>query len=98
MKQCNKGTRARPAWPWCGAAALSDVGIARHAAEADVADYLGRAMGRLNPVDSRFESAWFQLLKLKCDELLSSFAFNFNLRRYTWEPGRSCPLPASRRA
>jgi hypothetical protein len=24
-------------------------------------------------------------LKLKCDELLSSFAFNFNLRRYTKE-------------
>ena len=28
------------------------------------------------------ESAWFQRLKLECDELLSSFAFNFNLRRY----------------
>ena len=29
------------------------------------------------------DSAWFQRLKLKCDELLSSFAFKFNLRRYT---------------
>ena len=28
------------------------------------------------------ESAWFQRLKLKCDEPLSNFAFNFNLRRY----------------
>jgi hypothetical protein len=26
---------------------------------------------------------WFQLLKLKCDEPLSDFAFKFNLRRYT---------------
>ena len=31
------------------------------------------------------ESAWFQLLKVKCDELLSSFAFNFKLRRYNLE-------------
>ena len=34
------------------------------------------------------ESACFQRLKLKCDELLSNFAFNFNMRRYmaamTW--------------
>jgi len=29
------------------------------------------------------ESAWFQRLILKCDELLSTFAFKFNLRRYT---------------
>ena len=26
--------------------------------------------------------AWFQRLKLNCDEALSNFAFNFNLRRY----------------
>ena len=29
------------------------------------------------------ESACFQRLKAKCDELLSSFAFNFKLRRYS---------------
>ena len=28
------------------------------------------------------ERAWFQRLKLIYDRLLSSFAFNFNLRRY----------------
>jgi len=28
------------------------------------------------------KSAWCQRLELKCDEPLSSFAFNFNLRRY----------------
>jgi len=28
--------------------------------------------------------AWFQRLKLKCDEALTNFAFNFNLRRYCW--------------
>jgi len=27
-------------------------------------------------------SAWFQRLNLKCDELLSNFAFTFNLRRF----------------
>jgi len=32
--------------------------------------------------ESRVESAWCLRLKLKCDELLSSFAFNFNVRRY----------------
>jgi hypothetical protein len=33
--------------------------------------------------------AWFQRLKLKCDGPLSSFAFNFNLRRYTVGPANS---------
>ena len=28
-------------------------------------------------------SAWFQRLKLNCFEPLSTFAFKFNLRRYT---------------
>ena len=30
-----------------------------------------------------FESVWFQRLNLKFDEQLSSFAFSFNLRRYS---------------
>jgi hypothetical protein len=30
----------------------------------------------------RVESAWFQLLKLTYDEVLSSLAFNLNLRPY----------------
>jgi hypothetical protein len=36
------------------------------------------------------ESACFQRLMLKCDEPLSNFAFNFNLRRYdkVFEPNR----------
>ena len=36
------------------------------------------------PVGIRAESVWLRLrrLKLKHHELLSSFAFNFNLRRY----------------
>jgi len=28
------------------------------------------------------DSAWFQCLKVRCDELLSKFAFKSNLRRY----------------
>jgi hypothetical protein len=31
------------------------------------------------------DHAWFQCLKLKCDELPSNFAFNFDLRRYGTE-------------
>ena len=37
---------------------------------------------RLKAVQRRAESAWSQRLTLICDELVSSFAFNFNLRRY----------------
>jgi len=33
--------------------------------------------------DSRVECAWFQLWELTYDGPLSSFAFNFNLRRYS---------------
>jgi hypothetical protein len=32
--------------------------------------------------ETRVESVWLQRLKLKCDELLSSSAFNVKLRRY----------------
>ena len=39
---------------------------------------------KVNGLESRVESAWFQRLKLKCDELVSSFAFNFKLRPYRW--------------
>jgi len=38
---------------------------------------------RLTLVEGRVQSAWFQVLKLKHDKLLSTFAFNFNLRHYT---------------
>jgi hypothetical protein len=37
-------------------------------------------------------------LKLKYEELLSTFAFNFNLRRYTLVTGRrACGMRRSRR-
>ena len=39
----------------------------------------------MNPV---LKAPGFSDLELKCDELLSSFAFNFNLRCYTQELGR----------
>ena len=41
---------------------------------------------QVDSIKTRVDSApgfWFQRLKLKYDELLSSFAFNFNWRRYT---------------
>jgi len=42
----------------------------------------------LTPVERLVENAWFQRLKLKHENLLSSFASNFNLRHYTkvWPP------------
>ena len=47
----------------------------------------GAMVGRckLNSVEACVERDSFQRLKLKCGELLSIFAFNFNLRRYTKE-------------
>jgi hypothetical protein len=36
------------------------------------------------------ESAWFQLLDLSSDILVSNFGFTFNLYRYTVVGGRRC--------
>jgi predicted Rdx family selenoprotein len=36
----------------------------------------------LKRVESCVQCAWFKRLILKSDELLSSFAFNFNMRQY----------------
>jgi len=58
--------------------------IAQFGAQLDgVIPYMDR-VGRctLKVFKSRVDSTWFQCLKLKYDKLLSSFAFNFNLRRY----------------
>jgi len=38
---------------------------------------------RLTPGCPCVDHTWFQRVKLKYDEPLSSFAFNFDLRRYT---------------
>ena len=37
---------------------------------------------RLTVSNPSRKRAWFQGLKLQCDEPLSNFAFNFSLRRY----------------
>ena len=37
---------------------------------------------KLKPAFTRVESAWFQRLRLKSDQELSSLAFNFSLRHY----------------
>jgi hypothetical protein len=40
---------------------------------------------QVGSIKIRVESAaWFQRLKLKCDEPLSSFACKLNLRHYSW--------------
>jgi hypothetical protein len=60
-----------------------DITVAR---AVDLADPLVQLMtvGRckLKPVETRVESAWFQLLKLEYHKLLSMVTINFNLRRY----------------
>jgi hypothetical protein len=38
---------------------------------------------KLNPVDTQLESAPFQPLNLSSEKLVSKFAFEFNLYRYT---------------
>jgi len=42
----------------------------------------GRAV-QVDPINSTFKAPGTNRLKLEFDDLLSSFAFNFNLRRYT---------------
>jgi hypothetical protein len=44
--------------------------------------WVGRC--RLTPGWPRLVCAWLPRLKLKSVEALSNFAFNLNLRRYTW--------------
>ena len=42
---------------------------------------------QFDPIKPTLKPPGTKRLKLKYDELLSSFAFNFNLRRYTTVPG-----------
>ena len=58
-----------------------------------LADELGRSeVGRcmLKLIETRVESTWFQRLKQKNVRLLSSLAFNSNLRRYIEEAEAKC--------
>ena len=47
----------------------------------------GKAV-HVDPIKPMLKPPETKRLKLKCDILLSTFAFNFNLRRYSEEPGR----------
>jgi hypothetical protein len=44
---------------------------------------------KLNAVEPWLESAWFQTLNLKCDILVSKFAFKCNLYHFTSAPRRA---------
>jgi len=44
-------------------------------------DKVGRC--KLQHIDTRVETAWFQRLKLSCDGLLPSFAFKVKLHHYS---------------
>jgi hypothetical protein len=44
---------------------------------------LGRAV-RIDPIKPTSKAPGTKRLKLKYDKVLSSLAFKFNLRRYTW--------------
>ena len=43
---------------------------------------------QVDPINPKLKQPGIKRLKLKCDELLSSFAFKFNLRRYNEGRGR----------
>ena len=60
-----------------------DPGSGRGGALAGATDVVGWC--KLKPLQARVETPGFQRLLLKCDELISSFAFNFNLRLYSQE-------------
>ena len=53
---------------------------------------------KLNAVDPKLESAWFQPLSLKCDLLVSKFAFKFSLCRYAKAKAKPPALPLSAQA
>ena len=44
---------------------------------------------QVDPIKPTLKASGTKRLKLKRDELLSSFAFNFNLRRFTEDPTNS---------
>jgi len=43
---------------------------------------------QVEPMKPLLKVPGIKRLKLLCDKLLSSFVFNFNLRRYSWVRGR----------
>jgi hypothetical protein len=52
-------------------------------------DYNGRAV-QVNPMQPKLKPPGTERLKLKCDILPPTFAFKFNLRRYTTAPAPRC--------
>jgi hypothetical protein len=50
-----------------------------------------RTAGRcnVNPIETRFATAWLRRLAPKCDEQLLNVAFNFNLQRYPTDASAS---------
>ena len=57
--------------------------LGRAPTDAELAGRLGKAV-QIEPTKPMLKASGSKRLKPKSDELLSSFAFNFNLRRYTW--------------
>jgi len=52
-------------------------------AESGQHEMLGEAV-QVDPIKPKLKPPGTKRLKLKYDELLSTFAFKFNLRRYSW--------------
>jgi len=48
----------------------------------------------VDPIKPTLKAPGSERLKLKCDELLSTSAFNFNLRRYTMAPTAATAVQA----
>jgi len=81
-----RGDEAAADFVWGGAGALNAQGRWTAAVKAQPLVELQVGRCRLNPVESRVESAWClqcnQRLKLIYDDSLSNFAFNFDVRAY----------------
>jgi hypothetical protein len=60
-------------------AGVPDGGGGDHSAAA----MLGRAV-QVDPIKPKMKAPGSMLLKLRCDEPPSNFAFKFNFRRYSW--------------
>jgi len=87
---------ARVIRPTSASASVStdtELGAAKPAAAAVLDAAVRRC--KLKCIETRVESAWFQRLKLSHNELLSSLAFNFNLRRCS--AGKDISGPGIRR-
>jgi TPR repeat protein len=78
--------------PWCKKA-LHYLNLAAEQGSAEAQFHLGKAV-QVDPIKPTLKAPGTKRLKPKYDQPLSSIAFNFNLRRYTWARCTSAASPS----